>query len=176
MTIGRGREGPHAAGVRPFVVVEGALVVLARLQRDDRPAVGERQDAGLLAVEPLLDDQAVAGLAEDAPDHDLVDGLQGLAEVVADVHPLARGQAVGLQDHAQRAAEHEIARLGGRVEHALLAASSISTWTPGPSISRGSMIRSMASSVSVAVRQWRVWRSVDRPRERTISETSRDRT
>ena len=52
--------------------------------------------------------------------------------------------------------------------------SSISTCTPGLSISRGSMIRSMASSVSPAVRQWSVWRIVERPRERTISATSRD--
>ena len=32
----------------PFVVVEGSLVVLARFQGDDRAAVGEGQDAGLL--------------------------------------------------------------------------------------------------------------------------------
>ena len=61
-----GEIGAHAAGIGPFVVVEGPLVVLARLERDDRAAVGDGQDAGLLAVEPLLDDQTVAGLAEDA--------------------------------------------------------------------------------------------------------------
>ena len=42
---------------------------------------------------------SIAGLAEDAPDHDLVDRLERLAEVVADVNALARGQSVGLQDH-----------------------------------------------------------------------------
>ena len=36
------------------------------------------------------------------------------------------------------------------------------------------MIRSIASSVSAAVRQWSVWRIVERPRERTISATSRE--
>ena len=72
------------------------------------------------AVEPLLDDQPVAGLAEDAPDHDLVDAVERLAEVVADVDALARGQAVGLEDHPQRAAQHEVAGLGGRVEDAFL--------------------------------------------------------
>ena len=92
------------------------------LQRDDRPAVGQRQDARLLAVEPLLEDHPVAGLAVDAPDHDLVDGVEGLAEVVADVDPLARGQPVGLQDQAERAAEDVVARLGGRAEDPALAA------------------------------------------------------
>ena len=55
------------------------------------------------------------------PDHDLVDRLERLAEVVADVDPLARGQAVGLEDHAERAAEDVVARLGRRVEDPALA-------------------------------------------------------
>ena len=86
-----------------------------------RPSV-KCQHAGFLAVEPLFDDQAIAGLAEDAADHDLVDGIEGLAEVVADVDPLAGGQAVGLEDHAHGAAQHEVACLGGRVEDAFLTA------------------------------------------------------
>ena len=53
----RGRKRPHAAGIGPFVVIEGSLVILARFQRDDRAAVGDRQHAGLLAVESLFDDQ-----------------------------------------------------------------------------------------------------------------------
>ena len=37
----RGRGvGPHASRVRPFVTVKCALVVLARFERNDRPAVG----------------------------------------------------------------------------------------------------------------------------------------
>ncbi len=48
--------------------------------------------------------------------------LERLAEVVADVDALARGQSVGLEDQPQRAAQHEVAGLGGRVEDALLAA------------------------------------------------------
>ena len=103
-------------------MIEGALVILARFQGDDRAAVGEGQHAGFLAVEPLFDDQAIAGLAEDAADHDLVDGIQGLAEVVANVDPLAGGQAVGLEDHPHGAAQDEVAGLGGRVEDAFLAA------------------------------------------------------
>ena len=172
-----GRVGAHAAGVRALVVVVGPLVVLARLERDDRPAVGQGEDARLLAVEPFLDDQAVAGLAVDPPDHDLVDGVERLAEVVADVDPLAGGQAVGLEDHAERAAEDIVAapRRPCRRPGAGRAPRS-RPGRPGPSCSRGSMIRSIASSVSAAVRQSRVCRSVERPFERTTSETSRDRT
>ena len=65
--------------------------------------------------------QAVAGLAEDPADHDLVDRVERLAEVVADVDALAGGQAVGLEDHAERAAEDVVAGLGGGVEDAALA-------------------------------------------------------
>ena len=117
-----GREGAHAAGIGALVVVVGAFVILAGLQGDDRPAIGEGQDAGLLAVELLLDDEAVAGLAEDAPDHDLFDAVEGLAEVVADEDALAGGQAVGLEDQPKRPAQHEVAGLGGGAEDALLAA------------------------------------------------------
>ena len=96
-----GRVGTHAPGVRTLVVIVGPLVVLARLERDDRPAVGQGQDADLLAVEPLLDDQPVAPLAVEPLDHDLVDRLERLAEVIADRHPLAGGQSVGLDHHAR---------------------------------------------------------------------------
>ena len=99
----------------------GALVILARLQRDDGPAIGEGQDAGLLAVEPLLDDEAVAGLPEDAPNHDLLDAVERLAEVVAHEDALAGGQSVGLEDEPQGPAEHEVAGLGGGAEHPFLA-------------------------------------------------------
>ena len=58
----------------------------------------------------------------DAPDHHLVDRVEGLAEVVADVHPLARREAVGLQDHAQGPPQDILASLGGRPERPALAA------------------------------------------------------
>ena len=45
----------------PGVAVEGGLVVLRRRQRQDRPAGDQGQEAQLLAVEPLLDDDLPAG-------------------------------------------------------------------------------------------------------------------
>ena len=105
-----------------LVVIEGPLVVLARFQRNDRAAVGQCLDAGLIAVEPLLDDQAVAGLAKDPPDHDLIDGVECLPQIVADVDPLAGGQAVGFEHQAKRPPQDEIAGVGDRVEDAAVAA------------------------------------------------------
>ena len=104
-----GENAPMPPVFGPFVVVEGPLVVLAGDQGHDRPAVGQGEDAGLLAVESLLDEEPVAGLAENASDHDLVDGLQGLAEGAADVNALARGQAVGLDHDPERTTEDEVA-------------------------------------------------------------------
>ena len=76
----RGRAvGAHAAGIGPRVAVVGRLVILGRRQGDDRLAVGDRQHAGLLAVQPLLDHQPIAGVAEDPFAADLLDGLDGLA-------------------------------------------------------------------------------------------------
>ena len=82
----------------PDVAVVGRLVVLGRLQGDDRPAVGDGQHAGLLAVEPLLDHQAIAGGAEDLLPGDRLDGGDGLLAAGADHHALAGRQPVGL-DH-----------------------------------------------------------------------------
>ena len=141
-----------------------------------RPSV-EGQDARLLAVEPLLQQQAVAGLAEDAADHHLVDGVERLAEVVADIDALAPGEPVGLDDHAQRPAEHVLAGLRGRGERPPLPPLlELDVHAPARAARAGSMIRSIASSVSAAVRQCSVWRRVERPLERTTSETSRERT
>ena len=78
----RGRAvGAHAAGVRAGVAVVGRFVILGRRERDDRPAVGDGQHAGLLAVEPLLDHQPVAGGAEDFLPGDFIDGIQGLVAI-----------------------------------------------------------------------------------------------
>ena len=95
----RGTIGAHAAGVRAGVAVERRLVVLGRLERDDRLPVGNRQHAGLLAVEPLLDHQPVAGGAEDFLAGDLLDRSDGLVAAGADDDALARGQPVGLDHH-----------------------------------------------------------------------------
>ena len=67
------------------------------------------------------DTQDVAGLTEDSADHDLVDGIEGLAEVVADIDTLAGGESVGLEYKSQGAAEDEVAGLGGGIEDAFLA-------------------------------------------------------
>ena len=59
----RRRIGAHAAGVRALVAVEGALVVLRRAEGDDGLAVGEREEARLLALQEILDHQRRAGVA-----------------------------------------------------------------------------------------------------------------
>ena len=91
--------GAHAAGVRTGVAVVGPLVILRRRQRDDRPAVGDRQHAGFLAVEPLFDHDLVAGVAEFAVAADAFDRFDRFGPRGADKHSLARRQAVGLDDH-----------------------------------------------------------------------------
>ncbi len=73
-------------------------MVLGRLERDDRLAVGDRQHARLLAVEPLLDHDPIARRAEDSLHSDQVHRLQRLFASVANDHALAGRQAVGL-DH-----------------------------------------------------------------------------
>ena len=54
-------------------------MVLGRRQGDDRLAIGDRQHAHFLAVEPLLDHQPVAGGAEDLLPRDLFYRLDGLS-------------------------------------------------------------------------------------------------
>ena len=103
-------------------MVEGALVVLARFQGDDRPAVGQGEDARLLAVEPFLKDQAVAGLAVDPPDHDLINRVERLAQVVADVDAFPGREAVGLEDHAEGPSQDVVAGLARRIEDPALTA------------------------------------------------------
>ena len=76
----------------------GRLVVLAGWHGEERLAVGQRQHAGLLAVQPLLDHQLVAGFAEFLLGGDAVDGLERLLAIVADDHAFAGRQSVGLDD------------------------------------------------------------------------------
>ena len=108
------RERTHPAGIGSFVMVEGTLIVLTGFQRNDRASVSDRQHARFTSVQAFLDDQAVTRLTKDPPDHDLIDRLQRLAQIVADVNPLACGQTIGFQDHAQRPPQHEVARFRGR--------------------------------------------------------------
>ena len=82
----------HAAGVRALVAVVGPLVVLAGGQREDRVAVGERQHAGFLAVEPFFDHDLVAGVAEFLVDANALDRFERLLAIVANDDAFAGGQ------------------------------------------------------------------------------------
>ena len=64
-------------------------MVLGRLQGDDRAAVGNGHHARLLAVQPLLEHESVAGRAEDLLHGDLFDGPDRLVAIGADDDPLA---------------------------------------------------------------------------------------
>ena len=58
------RERAHAAGVRPLVAVEDALVILRRADRRARAAVAQREERHFRAAEAFLDHDASAGVAE----------------------------------------------------------------------------------------------------------------
>ncbi len=94
----RGAIGSHAAGVRSCVAIVGALVILCGRQGHDRAAVGNRQDTCLLAVEPFLDHDLIAGVAELLVAADALDGLDRLGPGGADENAFARGQPGGF-DH-----------------------------------------------------------------------------
>ncbi len=63
------REGAHAAGVRPLIAVEGALVVLGRAENKRGPAVAQREEARFLACEEFLDHDLGRGGAEAPAQH-----------------------------------------------------------------------------------------------------------
>jgi hypothetical protein len=90
------RVGPHAAGVGPTIAVEDPLVVLGRRHRQRALAVAEGQQRELLALEVLLDDDALGPVA--ALDQQRLQRLARLRLVGGDHHALAGGQPVGL-DH-----------------------------------------------------------------------------
>ena len=71
------RSGAHATGVRSFVAVEDALVILRADKRDHMLAIAEREEAGFLAFHELLDDDLMPAIAEGALEHG-VDGAGGL--------------------------------------------------------------------------------------------------
>ena len=89
------RVGAHAAGVGAGVAVEQALVVLGGAERQHVVAVAEEEERDLGSGEELLDEhraerQVLVGV-----------GDRGGA-VVGDDDALARGEAVGLDDVAER--------------------------------------------------------------------------
>src|SRR5437588_12799907 len=95
--------GAHTSGVRPFVAVEGTLVVLSRREGQRPPAVADGEQRELGAFQQLLDDNASTDGAERHA------GTFELGLRTADVYPLARGQPVGLE-HAWRAGDGELRR------------------------------------------------------------------
>ena len=102
-----GGVGAHAAGVRPLVVFEDALVVLRRRKQHHVVAVDQRQDGGLFAREEILDHHACAGLAKSVAFESIADGGFGLLDGFGHGHTLARRQPVGL-DHDRRTAFADI--------------------------------------------------------------------
>ncbi len=94
-----GREGSHAAGVRPLVAVERPLVILRRRQDPRAHAIGQDEERGLAPAQELLDDHPCSGAAEAAVDHHVPHGGLRLPAVGRDDDPLAGGQTVGLDDH-----------------------------------------------------------------------------
>ena len=68
-TSGARRERAHAAGVGPAVVVEDPLVILRGHERHGMLAVGDDEERDFGPVEPLLEHDACARIAERAIDH-----------------------------------------------------------------------------------------------------------
>jgi hypothetical protein len=81
-----------------LVAVENALVILAGGEGEDVLAVDHDDEAGFLAVEEVLDDDAGAGIAELVAREHVVDGGVGFFQRHRDNDALAGGQAVGLDD------------------------------------------------------------------------------
>jgi hypothetical protein len=86
---GRGYR-PHAAGIRAFVAVEGALVVLRRAERQDCRSVAKRKEARLLAIEEFLDHDRAGFVGSEGR----VDRGERTRAVRGDRHALSRGKSV----------------------------------------------------------------------------------
>ncbi len=109
---GRARGvGPHAAGVGPVVAVVGALVVARRRQQHEAAPVAHRHDRGLLALEELLDHHAPAAGPEAPRFEALGQERFGRLALAGHPHPLAGGQAIGLDDVGRREARQRRAGL-----------------------------------------------------------------
>ena len=76
--------------------VVGSLVILACRQHDDGPAVGERENARLLAIHAIFDDELPAGIAEFALAGDAIDGVERFAPAMTHDHSLAGRETIGL--------------------------------------------------------------------------------
>ncbi len=107
---------PHAAGVGAFVAVVGRLVILRGWERDDRRAVGDREDAGLFADEHFFDDDLIAGVAELAIERNAVHGVERFAPFWHTKTPLpaARPSALITTGTSSRSRKYTVARLGSR--------------------------------------------------------------
>ena len=93
-----GRIGAHPAGVRALVVVEDALVVLRRYQRNHALAVTHHEERQLLALQALFEHNARAGIAQHLAAQHLFGGALRLFLRLRDDYALARGQPIGLDD------------------------------------------------------------------------------
>ncbi len=107
----RRRVGAHAAGVGPGIAVAGALVILAGGHRQHVLAIDHDDEAGLLALEEILDHDPRSGIAEGVVLEHVTDRRFGLGFGHRHDHALARGQPVGL-DHDRRALLPEVGQRG----------------------------------------------------------------
>ncbi|OPZ01834.1 MAG: hypothetical protein BWZ09_02637 [Alphaproteobacteria bacterium ADurb.BinA305] len=114
-----GRVGAHAAGVGALVAVEQALVVLAGGERERVLAVGHDDEAGLLALHELLDDDARTRIAHAVVEQHHVDRGVRLVGRHRHHHALARGQAIGL-DHDRRTLGVDVGVCGGGIREGLV--------------------------------------------------------
>ena len=94
---GRRAVGAHPAGVGAGIALADALVILRRAKRHQRGAVGEDEEARLLAFKEFLDHRLRLAVREQRVERGL-----GLGAGEGDDDALARRQPVGLDDHGQR--------------------------------------------------------------------------
>ena len=93
-----GPERTHAAGVRPGVAVEDALVILGRRERQTAPAVGDGEEGDLRTRQALLDDDGRAGVPEATGHHRLAHGGFRGSPIRRHRDSLAGRESVGLDD------------------------------------------------------------------------------
>ena len=91
----------HATGIRTLVVVEGALVVLRRYQRNHALAIAHHQERQLFAHQALFQYDAGTSVAEHlAGEHLLRDVLRFVFRL-RDDNTLTGGQPVGFNDNGR---------------------------------------------------------------------------